>query len=71
VIRARRESSMLGDTRRDCRACVGRTRTATKTRLPDEGRPLLDHLSREGVCVFIYVLGVAWSFAQPTETSYI
>jgi hypothetical protein len=51
VIRARRESSMLGDTRRDCRACVGRTRTATKTRLPDEGRPLLDHLAREGVCV--------------------
>jgi hypothetical protein len=24
-----------------------------------------------GVCIFFYVLGVAWSFAQPGETSYI
>jgi hypothetical protein len=24
-----------------------------------------------GVCIFLYVLGVVWSFAQPRETSYI
>jgi hypothetical protein len=35
-IRARLEASMLGDTRRDRGACVGRTQTVVKAWPPDE-----------------------------------
>jgi hypothetical protein len=69
-IQARWEASMLGDTRWDRGACIGRTQTTTKTWPPDEKDRYLTILPR-GVCIFLYVLRVAWSFAQPGETSYI
>jgi hypothetical protein len=50
MIRECREASMLGDTRRDRRACIGRTRTAAKAWPPDEERSRLDHINPEG-CV--------------------
>jgi hypothetical protein len=61
---------MLGDTQRDPRACVGRTQTVAKAWPLDEEEFYLTILPLRGVYL-IQVLGVAWSFAQPRETSYI
>jgi hypothetical protein len=47
-IRARREALMLGDTRQDRRACVGRMRTAVKTWPPDEKECYLTIFAPEG-----------------------
>jgi hypothetical protein len=51
-IRARQEASMSGDTRRDRRACVGRTRTEVKAWLLDEKYQVLTIFPLR-VCIFI------------------
>jgi hypothetical protein len=52
-IRARREASMPGDTRRYCRACVGRTRIAAKVWLHNEEKCYLTILPLRGVYLLL------------------
>jgi hypothetical protein len=48
-IRTRREASMPADTWRDCRACVGRTRTAATTWPCDEEECYMTYLPLRGL----------------------
>jgi hypothetical protein len=69
-IRARRETSMPADAWRDCRACVGRTRSAATVWPCDEEEFYMTYLPLRG-CIKTQVLGVVWSFAWPGGDSYI